>query len=68
MVSVDIYLNETTRHAHVILPSPSALQKDHYDIALLQLALRNVANYSEAVLPLDDGPARRVGDPGPARA
>jgi anaerobic selenocysteine-containing dehydrogenase len=52
MVSVDIYVNETTRHADVILPSPSALQKGHYDIALLQLALRNVANYSEPVLPL----------------
>ncbi|HJR25023.1 MAG TPA: molybdopterin oxidoreductase family protein [Acidimicrobiales bacterium] len=52
MVSVDIYVNETTRHADVILPSPSALQKDHYDIALLALAIRNVANYSEAVLPL----------------
>jgi len=55
MVSVDIYVNETTRHADVILPAPSALQKSHYDVALLQLALRNVANYSEAVLPLDDG-------------
>jgi anaerobic selenocysteine-containing dehydrogenase len=53
MVSVDIYLNETTRHADVILPVPSALQKAHYDLALLQLALRNVANYSEPVLPLD---------------
>jgi anaerobic selenocysteine-containing dehydrogenase len=53
MVSVDIYLNETTRHADVILPAPSALQKSHYDVALLQLALRNVANYSEPVLPLD---------------
>jgi anaerobic selenocysteine-containing dehydrogenase len=54
MVSVDIYVNETTRHADVILPAPSALQKSHYDLALLQLALRNVANYSPAVLPLDD--------------
>ena len=53
MVSVDIYLNETTRHADVILPAPSALQKGHYDLALLQLALHNVANYSEPVLPLD---------------
>ncbi len=53
MVSVDIYLNETTRHADVILPVPSALQKSHYDLALLQLALRNVANYSEPVLPLE---------------
>ncbi len=55
MVSVDIYVNETTRHADVILPSPSALQKGHYDIALLQLALRDTANYSEPVLPLEDG-------------
>ncbi|GAC1530157.1 MAG: molybdopterin-dependent oxidoreductase [Acidimicrobiales bacterium] len=55
MVSLDIYLNETTRHADVILPAPSALQKSHYDVALLQLAIRNVANYSAAVLPLDDG-------------
>ncbi len=55
MVAIDIYLNETTRHADVILPAPSALQKSHYDIALLQLAIRNVANYSPPVLPLDDG-------------
>lgn len=55
MVAVDIYVNETTRHADVILPSPSPLQRSHYDVALLQLALRNVANYSSPVLPLDDG-------------
>jgi len=54
MVSVDIYVNETTRHADVILPAPSALQKGHYDLALLQLALRNTANYSEPVLPLEE--------------
>ena len=55
MISVDIYVNETTRHADVILPAPSVLQRGHYDLALLQLALRNVANYSEPILPLDDG-------------
>ena len=54
MVAVDIYVNETTRHADVILPAPSALQKGHYDVALLQLALHDTANYSEPVLPLDD--------------
>jgi anaerobic selenocysteine-containing dehydrogenase len=53
MVAVDIYVNETTRHADVILPVPSALQRPHYDLALLQLAIRNVTNWSEAVLPLD---------------
>ena len=55
VVAVDIYVNETTRHADVILPAPSALQKSHYDVALLQLAIRNVANYSPPVLPLDPG-------------
>ncbi len=53
MISVDMYLNETTRHADVILPVPSQLQRDHYDVLLLQFAIRNVANYSPAVLPLD---------------
>jgi anaerobic selenocysteine-containing dehydrogenase len=54
MVSVDIYLNETTKHADVILPPPSPLQRSHYDLALLQFAVRNVANYSEPVLALDE--------------
>jgi len=55
MVSVDMYLNETTRHADVILPPPSQLQREHYDVALYPFAIRNVANFSERVLPLDDG-------------
>ena len=53
MVSIDLYLNETTRHADVILPAPSQLQRGHYDLLLLQFGVRNVANYSEPVLPLD---------------
>jgi anaerobic selenocysteine-containing dehydrogenase len=52
-VAVDIYVNETTRHADVILPAPSPLQRSHYDLALYQLAIRNVANYSPPVLPPD---------------
>ena len=55
MVSVDIYRNETSRHADVILPAPSALEKAHYDVALLQLAVRNVANWSAPVLPRPEG-------------
>jgi anaerobic selenocysteine-containing dehydrogenase len=54
-VAVDPYVNETTRHADVILPVPTPLQKGHYDLALLQLALHNVANYSPPVLPMDGG-------------
>jgi anaerobic selenocysteine-containing dehydrogenase len=56
MVSIDIYVNETTRHADVILPAPEPLEKAHYDLALYQLATRNVANYSPAVLERE-GPA-----------
>jgi anaerobic selenocysteine-containing dehydrogenase len=52
-VSLDIYLNETTRHADVILPGPTALERPHYDIALYQLAVRNVANWTPAALPTD---------------
>jgi len=55
MVSVDIYLNETSRHADVILPPPSLLQRSHYDLALLNFALRSVANYSEPVFDLPPG-------------
>jgi len=54
-VAVDIYVNETTRHADVILPAPSPLQRSHYDLALYQLAVRNVANFSPPVLPPDPG-------------
>ncbi|MBO3745785.1 molybdopterin-dependent oxidoreductase [Streptosporangiaceae bacterium NEAU-GS5] len=56
MVSVDPYLNETTRHAHVVLPPPRMLTAGHYDFALLTLAVRNYARYSPPILPLD-GPS-----------
>jgi anaerobic selenocysteine-containing dehydrogenase len=54
-VAVDPYVNETTRHASVILPVPSPLQRGHYDLFLSQLALRNVARYTPPVLPLEPG-------------
>ncbi|HYH58541.1 MAG TPA: molybdopterin oxidoreductase family protein [Thermoleophilaceae bacterium] len=50
MVALDIYVNETTRHADVVLPGPSPLARSHYDLALYQLAVRNVANYSPPAL------------------
>jgi anaerobic selenocysteine-containing dehydrogenase len=57
MVSLDIYVNETSRHADVILPAPEPLAKSHYDFALYQLAVRSVANYSPPVLdPAPDQP------------
>jgi anaerobic selenocysteine-containing dehydrogenase len=54
MVCVDAYLNETSRHAHVILPPPSALERAHYDLAFYQLSIRNIAHYS---LPVFQRPA-----------
>ncbi len=48
-LAIDIYVNETTRHADVILPGPEPLEKEHFDLALYQLSVRNVANYSPAV-------------------
>jgi anaerobic selenocysteine-containing dehydrogenase len=53
MVSVDIYLNETTRHADVLLPAEPELARPHYDVALYSLAVRNVANYSPPLRDLD---------------
>lgn len=50
VVSVDIYLNETTRYADVILPPPSSLEKSHFDFAFYGLSVRNIANYSPPVL------------------
>lgn len=52
-VAIDIYVNETTRHADVILPAPSPLEKAHYDLALYGFAIRNVANYSPPLLERD---------------
>jgi anaerobic selenocysteine-containing dehydrogenase len=49
MLSLDIFLNETTRHADVILPGLSPLEQSHYDVLLRQLAIRNVATYSAPV-------------------
>ena len=56
MVSVDPYLNETTRHADVVLPPPSALARSSYDLAFYGLSVRNIANYSPAILETD-GPS-----------
>ncbi len=55
MVSVDMYLNETTRHANVILPAPSAFARSHYDLALYQLAVHNIAHYSAPIFALEPG-------------
>jgi len=53
-VAIDFYLNETTRHAHLILPPTFALERDHYDLVFHTLAVRNTAKYSPAVFPRPD--------------
>jgi anaerobic selenocysteine-containing dehydrogenase len=53
MVSLDVYLNETTRHADVILPGPTPLERPHYDLLLYQYSVRNIARWSEAALPTE---------------
>ncbi len=55
MVSVDAYLNETTRHADVVLPAPSSLHRGHYDLVFAQFAAYNAARWSPPVLPLPPG-------------
>ncbi|WP_439032586.1 molybdopterin-dependent oxidoreductase [Gordonia terrae] len=55
VVCVDPYLNETTRHAHVILPPPRPSQSPHFDAILNNLAVRATARYSPPVLPLAAG-------------
>ncbi len=54
MVAIDIYLNETTRHADVILPGTTPLRRDHYDFAFYQLSVRNIANYSPPLFDLPE--------------
>lgn len=49
MVAIDIYINESTRHADVILPPTTALERDHYDLIFQTLAVRNTARFTPAV-------------------
>jgi anaerobic selenocysteine-containing dehydrogenase len=51
MISIDIYLNETTRHADLILPPTSSLNHDHYDLIFNAFAIRNVARFNAGIWP-----------------
>ncbi|MFV0136894.1 molybdopterin oxidoreductase family protein [Streptomyces sp. HMX87] len=55
MVSVDPYLNETSRHAHVVLPPPPPAQSPHHDFALNTLAVHNQVRYTRPAVPLEPG-------------
>lgn len=55
MVSVDPYLNETSRHAHVVLPPPPPAQSAHFDFSFNTFAIRNQVRYSPPAVPLEEG-------------
>ena len=59
MLAVDLYINETTCHADLILPPTAPLEHDHYDTTFNALAVRNVTRFNEAVL---DKPAGALHD------
>ena len=77
MVSIDPYLNETTRHAHFILPPTSGLERDHFDLVFHVLAVRNTVKYSKALFDKPPGAlhdweilhrlTERIGEADPAR-
>ncbi|HQV92029.1 MAG TPA: molybdopterin-dependent oxidoreductase, partial [Phycicoccus sp.] len=54
MVAIDIYINETTRHADVILPPTGPLEREHYDLIFHTLAVRNTARWSPALFDKPD--------------
>ena len=51
VVAVDFFMTETTRHANIILPPVTALERDHYDIVFHNFAVRNSTKYSPAIFP-----------------
>ncbi len=55
MVSMDIYLNETTKHANIILPPATGLEVGHYDVTFHYLAIRNTAKFSQPILEKEEG-------------
>ncbi|MCB1053567.1 MAG: molybdopterin-dependent oxidoreductase, partial [Acidobacteria bacterium] len=55
LVCVDFYKNETSRHAHLILPPASPLERDHFDLIFHQLAIRNTVKYSPPTFPRSEG-------------
>src|SRR5712671_585803 len=55
MVSIDLYRNETTRHANLLLPTSFGFERDHYDLVFYALAVRNAARYVKALVPAPEG-------------
>ncbi|GLX86621.1 dehydrogenase [Thalassotalea loyana] len=54
MVCIDIYLNETTKHADIILPATTGIENSHYDIFFNSFSVRNTAKYSAPLFEKDE--------------
>ncbi len=58
LVALDFYINETTRYAHIILPTPSPAEQPHYEFGLYNTAVRSIAKWSSSVVPApNDSPS-----------
>jgi anaerobic selenocysteine-containing dehydrogenase len=55
MVAIDLYRNETTRHANLILPTSFGFERDQYDLAFYALSVRNAARYAKPLVPRPPG-------------
>src|SRR5262249_17374180 len=55
LVAIDFYINESPRHAHIILPTPSAAEQANYEIAFYLLSVRNIAKWSWPVMNRPEG-------------
>ena len=55
MLSIDFYINETSKHADIILPPPTPLERPHYDLVFNHLAVRNYAKYSKTLFKRKNG-------------
>ncbi len=55
MVAIDFYLNESNRHADIILPPVSTIERSHYDLIFHLLAVRNTAKYSPPLFKAENG-------------
>ena len=55
MLSLDIYINETTRHADVILPSPSEATHSNFHFFYIPFMVRKIAKWTPAIFPLEEG-------------
>ncbi|MBK7952210.1 MAG: molybdopterin-dependent oxidoreductase [Deltaproteobacteria bacterium] len=67
-VAVDVYVNETTRHANVILPPPSALEEENYELTFLGNAVRSFAKYAPPVFPRESAPGSAATPQAPSEA